>query len=147
MNPLLEGVLIGTGGGLLADEVGEHIQKEIKQQKTSEDLLEELKLELQLAIQWYKGTIQNKKELHILTILWLDHPTTIRYEGYYAVFILVSVASTFTVTPPGLIPFTWTPTVGVYNRFRYSEGTTIQLKTGGALNLTTDILYTNDITE
>lgn len=141
---IVSGIAVGTAAGVAAEtansimnnEAGEHSVKHVITElcMSVHELHRYLAANLEL--------MRTEEEVTVLTNL--NTPTIIRRKGYQGIYILVATTSTFTVTVSGLGSFTWTPAVGSYNRWRFPEGTTIQLLTPSQNNYPINILYTND---
>lgn len=131
--------------GVAAATIADHIQKD-PSKRPIEDILEEIKDLLDRQLKYFSETRANKDDKHITDLIYASKPRSIVYNGYLGIYVLVSATSTFTVTVSGLGSFVWTPNVGTYNRWKFPEGTTIQLLTPAQVNFPIDIMYTDDLT-
>lgn len=137
LEELAGGVAAASAAEILhAEPIDEHLE-----------YVKEITHLLRTLCSYFTNTPINKVEKHVTINTWLDHDIIIRYEGYLGVYILVAASSTFTVTISGLAPFTWTPAVGTYNRWRFPEGTKLKLLTPSSpTNFPVDVLFTDDLT-
>jgi hypothetical protein len=139
---------IGTAAGVAASTATHVLHNETDKEDRMEIALKELCTVLHLLHQKLSLDLQDKElvEEHVTVPIYPSYGTPVRRRGYDGFYILVASASTFTVTVSGLSSFVWTPNVGVYNRWKFPEGTLIQLLTPANPSYPVDFLYTNDLT-
>lgn len=135
---------IAVASGTAAAELSSRMHTS-KTDRHHADILEEICTLIKEATKYLKEKPSGTVEEHIVTYTWLDHAISVGYKKYSATYILVASPSTFTVNVPGLVPFTYTPTVGDYTRWKFPEGTSIQLLTpSNNPSYPVDFLYTYD---
>jgi hypothetical protein len=135
----------GAAAGLAASE-SSAILHNTPGSKDTNDYLAEACETLHLLIETLSKQPATTIEERKTVLTWQSKAITIRHKAALGIFILVGSTSTFNVTVSGIGTFVWTPNVGTYNRWRYPDGTTIQLVTPNTgPNFPIEILYTNDL--
>lgn len=135
---------VGAAAGVVGSATTEMLHVE-PGKKSQEDLLVEICETLHLLHEDLTKRPATKIEEHETLYTYMNNPYTVRYKNFLAVYILVAVTSTFTVSVSGLGSFTWTPTPGTYTRWQFPEGSTITLLTPSQSFFPIDILYSNDL--
>lgn len=134
---------IGAASGVVASEVTAFAHND-PSRRDHVSVLEEMNCTLHELHNFLKNTSANTTSLHEIVNMYTTQAVPMGYKKYQAIFILVPIPCTFTVSVSGLQSFVWTPNVGIYNRWKYPEGTTIQLITPSVTLFPLDVLYTDD---
>lgn len=148
-------ITTGAAAGVLAATSTEILHDD-PSQRTHESYLEELCVLTTQMVDYLSKTPQNKPDHRVTQLLQPNVNTPLFYHEYLGLYLLIPVAATFNVTvsglPPFQIQFATAPTsgqfpIGIFKRWRYSDGTFISLTTPTNNNFPIELLYTDDLSD